>query len=89
MSGIMRAPSRGVNFSIPYSGTHKFGDCILVSSVSSMEGITRVNAYYTGDEWICEDSVIYFSDENNVISFTTMSVLDGGYAALIPGPNYA
>ena len=86
MSGIMRAPSQGVNFSIPYSGTHKVGDCILVSSI---EGIQRVNAYYTGREWVCEDYVIYFSDENNVISFKTMSALDGGYAALIPGPNHA
>ena len=86
MSGIMRAPSKGVNFSIPYSGTHKFGDCILVSSVG---GMAIVNAYYDGNEWICEDSVIYFSDENNVISFKTMSVIDNGYAALIPGPNRA
>ena len=86
MSGIMRAPAKGVNFSIPYSGTHKHGDCILVSSIV---GITSVNAYYNGDEWICEDPVIYFSDENNVISFTTMSVIDVGYAALIPGPNHA
>ena len=81
----MRAPSQGMNFSIPYSGTHKVGDCILVSSI---EGFPSVNAYYTGREWRCEDTVIYFSDENNVISFTTMSVLDDGYAALIPGPNH-
>ena len=85
MSGIMRAPAQGVNFSIPYSGTHKLGDCILVSSI---EGIPSVNAYYNGHGWICEDSVIYFSDENNVISFKTRSVLDGGSAALIPGPKH-
>ena len=85
MSGIMRAPAQGVNFSIPYSGTHKFGDCILVNSI---EGIPSVNAYYIGNEWKCKDSVIYFSDENNVISFKTRSVLDDGYAALIPGPSH-
>ena len=85
MSGIMRAPAQGVNFSIPYSGTHKFGDCILVCSI---EGNISVNAYYTGNKWICENPVIYFSDENNVISFKTMSVLDDGYAALIPGPKH-
>ena len=85
MSGIMRAPSRGARFSIPYSGTHKLGDCILVNSIG---GIPSVNAYYTGHEWTCEDSVIYFSDENNVISFETKSVLDNGYAALIPGPEH-
>lgn len=85
MSGIMRAPSHGANFSIPYSGTHKSGDCILVSSI---DGIPSVNAYYNGHEWMCEDSVIYFSDENNVISFKTKSVLDNGYAALIPGPKH-
>ena len=85
MSGIMRAPSQGVNFSIPYSGTRAVGDCILVSPG---EGSPSIDAYYTGNEWICKDSVIYFSDENNVISFKTLSVLDDGYAALIPGPNH-
>ena len=85
MGGIMRAPSQGVNFSIPYSGTHKVGDCILVSST---EGFPSVDAYYTGHEWIWQDYVIYFSDENNVISFKTRSVLNGGYAALIPGPKH-
>ena len=85
MSGIMRAPAQGLNFSIPYSGTHKIGDCILVNSLG---GNPTVDAYYTGHEWVCKGSVIYFSDENNVISFKTRSVLEGGYAALIPGPNH-
>ena len=85
MSGIMRAPSRGSYFSIPYSGTCANGDCILVIS---MGGMPSVNAYYNGHEWICDDLTTDFSDENNVISFKTMSVLDDGYAALIPGPKH-
>ena len=83
MSGIMRAPAQGANFSIPYSGTHKFGDCILVTSLG---GNPSIDAHYNGHEWICEDLVIYCYDENNVISFKTRSVLEDGYAALIPGP---
>ena len=85
MSGIMRAPSRGVYFSIPYSGTHVSGDCILVSPEG---GRPIVVAYYTGYTWAYEDPTTDFSDENNVISFFTGEVLSMGYAALIPGPNH-
>ena len=85
MSGIMRAPSFSAYFEIPYSGTLAVGDCILVTDIS---GVTSVVAQYDGSMWSQEDNINYFSDENNVISFTTMSVLDDGYAALIPGPNH-
>ena len=85
MSGIMRAPSRGVYFSIPYSGTHVSGDCILVVPSG---GSPIIVAYYNGYTWVYEDSTTDFSDENNVISFFTNKVLDDGAAALIPGPNH-
>ena len=48
----------------------------------------RINAYYNGIKWVYEDSITGFSDENNVISFRTLDVLDNGEAALIPGPNH-
>ena len=86
MSGIMRAPSKGVYFEIPYSGTHVSGDCILVKP--STIGGPSVDAYYDGDKWVYEDYITSFSDENNVISFRTSEILNDGYAALIPGPSH-
>ena len=86
MSGIMRVPSNGVDFEIPYSGTHARGDCILVISLGGE--MPSINAHYNGIEWVYEDYITCFSDENTVISFKTMSVLDDGYAALIPGPKH-
>lgn len=86
MGGIMRAPSNGVDFEIPYSGTHVSGDCILVNS--SGVGRPTIAAYYDGSKWIYEDDITGFSDENNVISFHTHNILDSGIAALIPGPRY-
>ena len=86
MSEIMRAPSKGVYFEIPYSGTHARGDCILV--ISSGGESPSINAYYNGIEWVYEDNITGFSDETNVISFYTRDVVDNGSAALIPGPNY-
>ena len=85
MGGIMRAPSYGAYFEIPYSGTHASGDCILVNTPGA--GSPTIVAYYI-DRWRYEDYITGFSDENNVISFKTRSVLDSGYAALIPGPNH-
>ena len=86
MGGIMRAPSRSTPFAIPYSGTHALGDCILVMNIGYSP---IINAYYDGTEWVYDENIINnFSDENNVISFRTMSVIDEGYAALIPGPNH-
>ena len=85
MSGIMRAPSRGVYFSIPYSGTRKDGDCILVISVG---GIPNVCAYYDSNGWVYGSDTTDFSDENNVISFLTRIVLEDGRAAFIPGPGH-
>ena len=82
----MRAPSQGVDFEIPYSGTHARGDCILVTSLAGER--PSINAYYNGVEWVYEDYITGFSDENNVISFHTMNVSDNGRAALIPGPNH-
>ena len=86
MGGIMRAPSKGVYFEIPYSGTHASGDCILVT----LQGGTmpRLDAYYDGIRWVYEDHITSFSDENNVISFRTTQITDSGRAALIPGPNH-
>ena len=83
MSGIMRAPSRGAYFSIPYSGTRAVGDCILVIS---MGGTPSICAYYNGNRWVYDDDTTDFSDENNVISFLTRKVVDTGRAAFIPGP---
>ena len=82
----MRAPTPGVYFEIPYSGTHARGDCILV--VPSIIAGLSIDAYYDGEKWVYGDYIISFSDENNVISFRTMHVLDSGNAALIPGPNH-
>ena len=82
----MRVPSNGVDFEIPYSGTHAVGDCILVMPSG---GSPIIDAYYDGIEWVYdENSIDYFSDENNVISFRTSKILSGGSAALIPGPSH-
>ena len=86
MSGIMRAPSKGVDFEIPYSGTHASGDCILVNS--AVVGSPTMVAYYDGVRWIYEDNITGFSDENNVISFHTKIIVEAGIAALIPGPSH-
>ena len=86
MGGIMRAPTHGVCFEIPYSGTHASGDCILVKP-STIEG-PSIDAYYDGNKWVYKDYIISFSDENNVISFRTVQILSGGRAALIPGPSH-
>ena len=86
MGGIMRVPSGGAYFEIPYSGTHAKGDCILV--ISFGESSPSINAYYDGIRWVYEDHITSFSDENNVISFYTTYVVDNGGAALIPGPNH-
>ena len=85
MSGIMRAPSRGAYFSVPYSGTCADSDCILVIS---MGGTPSVCAYYNGTSWVYDDDTTDFSDENNVISFFTSMVIDVGRAAFIPGPEH-
>ena len=87
MGGIMRAPSGGAYFEIPYSGTHASGDCILVTSSGARPSI---EAYYNGIRWVYEDHITSFSDENNVISFCTTYILSDnfGSAALIPGPSH-
>ena len=87
MGGIMRVPSGGAYFEIPYSGTHASGDCILVTSSRTRPSI---EAYYDGIRWVYEDHITSFSDENNVISFCTTYILSDslGSAALIPGPNH-
>ena len=85
MSGIVRAPSNGVDFEIPYSGAHATGDCILVNSAGA--GSPTIVAYYIS-RWIYQDYITGFSDENNVISFHTTNIVDNGNAALIPGPNH-
>ena len=82
----MRAPGKGVSFEIPYSGTHAVGDCILVTS--SGGGSPRIEAYYDGIRWAYEGHITSFSDENNVITFKTLSIADNGKAAFIPGPNH-
>ena len=83
----MRAPSKGVYFEIPYSGTHASYDCILVIDTGARPSI---EAYYDGIRWVYEDHITSFSDENNVISFCTTYILSDGFgrAALIPGPNH-
>ena len=83
MSGIMRAPSRGAYFSIPYSGTREVRDCILVIS---MGGTPSICASYNGNRWVYDSDTTDFSDENNVISFLTRKVIDTGRAAYIQGP---
>ena len=88
MGGIMRAPSKGVYFEIPYSGTHALDDCILVTSSGRAGPI--IEAYYDGIRWVYGDRTTSFSDENNVISFYTTHVQTDhiNSAALIPGPNH-
>ena len=82
----MRAPSFSAHFEIPYSGTHALGDCILVMNLG---GSPIIDAYYDGIKWVYdENSINYFSDENNVISFNTRSVGFYSRAALIPGPEH-
>ena len=85
MRGIMRAPSQGKYFSIPYSGTLAVNDCILILPLG---GSPQVSLCYKGNTWVYKDSIMDFSVENNVISFLDMSVLDDGVAAFIPGPNH-
>lgn len=86
MGGIMRAPSFSAYFEIPYSGTHALGDCILVMNSG---GGPIIDAYYDGIKWVYdENSIDYFSDENNVISFDTKSVGSDSSAAFIPGPKH-
>ena len=82
----MRAPSFSASFEIPYSGTHALGDCILVMPSG---GSPIIDAYYDGIEWVYDENFIdFFSDENNVILFHTMSVGIESNAAFIPGPNH-
>ena len=85
MSGIMRAPSSGVYFSIPYSGKHVSGDCIRVATAA---GEVSMVARYSADVWLHEDYITNFSDENNVISFKANYVDGDSSAAFIPGPNH-
>ena len=85
MSGIVRAPSRVVYFSIPYSGSHALNDCILIATAI---GSINMIASYTMGGWSYESYITYFSDENNVISFKTSSVGGDSSAAFIPGPEH-
>ena len=85
MSGIMRAPSFGAYFEIPYSGTLAAGDCILITDVS---GVTSVVTQYDGSMWSQKDNIDYFSYENNVISFNIIGYGYESCAAFIPGPNH-
>ena len=83
MSGIMRAPVPGVSFSIPYSGTLKSGDCILVSN---SDGLISVVASYFWGAWSLKNYITDFSAENNVISFKSNDSNPDSRAAFIPGP---
>ena len=85
MSGIMRAPSLGANFAIPYSGTPAVGDCILVES---LRGYATIVAHYDGTAWLCVDGITNFYDENNVISFRAEAYRSDSSAAFIPGPHH-
>ena len=83
MSGIMRAPVPGVSFSIPYSGTPKSGDCILVANA---DGVIRVVASYFWGVWSLSNYITDFSAGNNVISFKSNDSNHDSRAAFIPGP---
>ena len=85
MSGIMRAPALGAHFEIPYSGTSKSGDCIIIATGV---GNVSIAAYYSGGVWSHEDYITDFSYENNVISFKANYVGNDSSAAFIPGPNH-
>ena len=85
MSGIMRAPSLGAYFEIPYSGTSDSGDCIIIVTGA---GHVSIAAYYTGGGWLHEDYITDFSYENNVISFKANRVDYDSSVAFIPGPNH-
>ena len=84
MSGIMRAPSLGVSFSIPYSGTPKSGDCILVANST---GEVNIVAHYSFGSWVYKNYITDFSVGNNVISFKSGYDNYDSSAAFIPGPN--
>ena len=84
MGGIMRAPSRGAYFEIPYSGTLKYSDLILVAANGRFD--ISVVAQYSTDGWSHENYITNFSDENNVISFHMDGIEVDSSAALIPGP---
>ena len=85
MGGIMRAPSKGVSFEIPYSGTLEYGDCILIVKGA---GYVDMVARYFMSAWVYEDNVTQFSDENNVISFKINGYDGDSVAAFIPGPRH-
>ena len=85
MGGIMRAPSQGVYFEIPYSGTLEIGDCILIAAGA---GDVDIVARYNVSAWVYEDNMIHFSDENNVISFKINGYDGDSAAAFLPGPHH-
>ena len=80
----MRAPSLGAYFEIPYSGTPKYSDLILVATTGGLK--ISVVAHYSTNGWSHEDYITNFSDENNVISFHMDRIGSDSKAALIPGP---
>ena len=80
---MMRIPSLGTYFSIPYSGNLEWGDCILL--VTDAGRVSVVANYFLG-EWSYENYITNFSDENNVISFNVDNIDRGRNAAFIPGP---
>ena len=84
MSGIMRAPVPGVSFAIPYSGTPKQGDCVLVSDAGE---VSIVASYFLG-VWNLGKYITNFSAGNNVISFKSNISGPDSMAAFIPGPNH-
>ena len=85
MSGIMRAPSKELEFEIPYSGTRVIGDFILIVAERNVSAA----AFYDASGWSYnENYVVYFSDENNVISFGVRYAEGYAAAAFIPGPNH-
>ena len=84
MSGIMRAPVPGASFAIPYSGTPKPGDCVLVSNNGEVSIVAR---YFLGI-WSIANYITDFSAGNNVISFNSNMSTHDSRAAFIPGPNH-
>ena len=91
MSGPMRGPQVSYNFSIPYSGTLAYGDCVLlIGYFQGSVGINIIATYSsTAQVWNTESGIQVSTDTENHILHIQSGVIDeDAKAAFIPGPNH-
>lgn len=91
MSGPMRGPSVSYNFSIPYSGTLAYGDCVLL--VGYFQGSVGINIVATYSQlsqlWNTKDGIQVSTDtENHILRIQSSVINEDTKAAFIPGPNH-